>query len=528
VRPLFASVALVVTAGCNQPVDGLDDTLRGCLVKEDGTPAADVPVFALTDGVATREARTDTTGCFALERLTPGRWEVAAHDFQGHGWLEAVHDVDGLFRPLGVRSLASMSTDMRWTQRRGLGLPEALLPATASMRLWCQRGEVSFSDRATMVRVGSNDAPVVASSVVEVDARPPSPGRFSELEEVVGLRWRETGREVPLPPGATAWSRVTAVTERAFLAVAGERGPQFTSATTWVYGAANQTHVLGRTPCELVSTGACVRVEGQPLRVLRWNVDGSVTTLPLEGEVLWSALEPLATQVLLVTRARDGRLAVSRRALDGSTLSDTPLEGTMVEALPARTGPGWWSFATSSPAGQRSWVRVAVDGGAVEVVPLPQRPASAHDVPAMVFMPTASPHPRLEWMRRDGDAWVVTVAEHLGASVRVREVLVPFLEQPTSWYGDRPEGLEFFAGFSLVPLTEVGLEVLQVGSRRSLLEAGAPLDSGRSFVPPGFSSDPVCGVGGRLISLGWRADLVREVQVMDVGPLARALGLRRP
>jgi hypothetical protein len=526
-RAAAPAMALLLAASCNQPVDGLDDTLRGCLVREDGSAAVNVPVFALRDEAAQQGVLTDAAGCFSFERLAPGRWEVAAHDFQGHGLLEAVHDVGGLFRPLGTRTLTSMHTDARWTRRRGLGLPEALLPATDATRMWCGAQSVTLSDHATVLRLDSSGAPpAVAPSVVEVEVRPPGPGRW--VDDIVSLRWRRGGAEVPLPPGTDAWALVRGVTERSFLAVAGTTGGSSVSHTTWVYGASNQTYVLGRSACMLLASGVCVRIEAEPARVVRWNVDGRVTTVALDadGPIVWSAIDQRGEQVLLVVK-RDGRLTLSRRALFGAARADTALEGLDVEEVASRTGPGWWSFVTTQASGLRSWVRVSAVTGAVEVVPLPERPADAHDVPTLGLEPESPPSPRLSWMQRDGEAWVVTLLEHLGGTVRERTLTLPFLRQPDFSYAAPPVGVEYFAGMSLVALPDMGLEVLTTGGQHAVLAAGASLDSGQRFGVPGFSMRPQCGLGERLISLGWRADLAREVQVMDVAPLARALGVGR-
>ncbi|MCA2978856.1 MAG: hypothetical protein INH41_31020 [Myxococcaceae bacterium] len=518
-----AWVGVLVACGCHQGVEALDEVLRGCLVTERGAPAGDVPVFLVRDGVAQREARTSADGCFAVQGLAPGRWVLAAHDLQGQGLLEAVHDVDGLFRPLGVRALSSMRLDARWSHLRGLGLPEVLGPATTPWRsVACDASAVRTSDRSGSARLDVRTGEVRASvPVIEVVSRPPGPGRA--FDEVLALRWADTGREVPLPEGTDAWGPFASVSDSAFVASAGLRSPEDggVALSTWVYGVGGRVTPVGRAPCRLVPSGACVREDGAA-GASRWNPDGTVSAVALGlaagEEAPWVAVAPGGARVLAVIRRATG-LVASLRRFDDPAVVETPIDGAQLEASPPPLASArFFGFVTVTTGGEKRWVRVGVERGEVLEVPLPEKPPGAVEVPWRGL----SALPRLEWVAPAGDDFAVTVAEHLGATARLRSLRVPRWGSPDF---TQPAGFEAFPRFSLAAVEAAGLEVLQVGDRAALLETGGRLDAGRGFAMPGLSTTPVCEAGGRLVGETRGADLSLNVVVLDVERLARELGV---
>lgn len=503
--------------GVLQPVNEAGPAkLSGCFTSAAGVPAAQVPVFLATDEVATHETRTGDDGCFSFD-AEAGQWLLVANDFHGEGFIEPVTLYAGEQRAFGTRVTWALPADPRVAGVRGLGLSERV------ERALLLQGRVTCDVDAAEVRLTTGSGLRVLDAVTGATR---SRRAVVELTSAaidsrsVGLRWVSTGERVQ--PEGDAWVNVSLVGD-AFVGTASTAlgpGSNVQVLDTW-YGSAAGLTRLGARGCVLFDDGACVRVTTQSamLGVERWRPTGQPWSraLGFDGEVVtWSATP-------------DGRwLAWWVNGPTGASAWRVSLvdESATVESLGAWAGARFVSLGEGSEPGvlrevvhlalegaASQWARFDLGTGRVSLVPLPSW-GNAQRLMTRSGVPQAS----LGWVVKEGAGWRVTVVEHLGASVRQRELVL--------WPRGAPDYVSassfidaWFPGFELAPGVAGGVEAWASGGRLFVQPTGAPFESARPVSTSALRVVPACIVGPSLLAFGGGAPLETDVLRFDVAQI---------
>ena len=494
-RPSVAWCWAAALLGCGtfEPVDEPGPArVSGCLVGADASPFSQAPVFLVgEDGVARVETRTDARGCFEL-RTDSGLATLVANDFRGRGLVEPVKLYAHQHLPLGTRTVWSLALEPRVGAMRGVGLAELTTEVqSGASRVTCDlaRREVSVAASASVVTLDATTGALrVSAPLVRLSARDP----FGSFD----VRWADT--DTVVQPEGEGWAALQH-TARAFtgwaqLPMAGGR---------YWYVSRSQAFPLEGRPCLLLEDSSCLRVTaaGNGLRVEQWFPDAPMQTrlLPLDGELVAAVPSPDGRWLLGLTNgaleARAWRVRLEQSTTAPESLGVWP--GARLQPFEgSATGARDVVHVSLEQAGAAQWARFEVATGAASLVPLPDRGAAELLVPTSPWTGAV-----LSWFTAEGtgDAlrWRVTLAEHLGTDVRLREVVLPARKSPN--YNGITSGplTPWFPGFEFV--TGGGLDVFASNDQLFLLTSGAPLSSALRLSTASSGSTPLCQVDRSLV-----------------------------